>query len=60
MGLRQLGFAIAVGLILDATLIRLVLVAALMQIMGRWNWWFPGGTPSGRPSSAKESARVRQ
>ncbi|WP_405159703.1 MMPL family transporter [Nocardia sp. NBC_01499] len=41
-GLRQLGFAIAAGLIIDATLIRLVLVPALMQIMGRWNWWFPG------------------
>ncbi|MEV6556989.1 MMPL family transporter [Nocardia sp. NPDC051756] len=41
-GLRQLGFAIAVGLLIDATLIRLVLVPALMQILGRWNWWFPG------------------
>ncbi|MFB8276394.1 MMPL family transporter [Nocardia colli] len=42
-GLRQLGFAVAVGLLIDATLIRLVLVPALMQILGRWNWWFPGG-----------------
>ncbi|MFC9439971.1 MMPL family transporter [Nocardia sp. NPDC057030] len=41
-GLRQLGFAVAVGLLIDATLIRLVLVPALMQILGRWNWWFPG------------------
>ncbi|MEU7143681.1 MMPL family transporter [Nocardia sp. NPDC046473] len=38
---REFGFAIATGLIIDATLIRLVLVPALMQIMGRWNWWFP-------------------
>ncbi|WP_378737724.1 hypothetical protein [Nocardia brasiliensis] len=29
------------ALIIDATLIRLVLVPALMQIMGRWNWWLP-------------------
>ncbi|MFI7004493.1 MMPL family transporter [Nocardia sp. NPDC050175] len=38
---QQFGFAIAAGLIIDATLIRLALVPALMQIMGRWNWWFP-------------------
>ncbi|MFE9574742.1 MMPL family transporter [Nocardia sp. NPDC006044] len=41
-GLKAFGFAIAVALIIDATLIRLILVPALMQIMGRWNWWFPG------------------
>ncbi|KAA8887333.1 MMPL family transporter, partial [Nocardia colli] len=40
-GLRVFGFAIAMALIIDATVIRLVLVPALMQIMGRWNWWFP-------------------
>jgi RND superfamily putative drug exporter len=41
-GLKTFGFAIAAALIIDATLIRLVLVPALMQIMGRWNWWLPG------------------
>ncbi|MFF3226196.1 MMPL family transporter [Nocardia suismassiliense] len=41
VGLQEFGFAIATALIIDATLIRLVLVPALMQIMGRWNWWFP-------------------
>lgn len=40
-GLRVFGFAIAVALIIDATMVRLILVPALMQIMGRWNWWFP-------------------
>ncbi|MEU7217281.1 MMPL family transporter [Nocardia iowensis] len=40
-GLQQFGFATACALIIDATLIRLILVPALMQIMGRWNWWFP-------------------
>ncbi|MEV6561246.1 MMPL family transporter [Nocardia sp. NPDC051756] len=40
-GLRAFGFAIATALIIDATVIRLVLVPALMQIMGRWNWWLP-------------------
>ncbi|MBF6330759.1 MMPL family transporter [Nocardia transvalensis] len=40
-GLQEFGFAAATALIIDATLIRLVLVPALMQIMGRWNWWLP-------------------
>ncbi|MFE9580097.1 MMPL family transporter [Nocardia sp. NPDC006044] len=40
-GLEELGFAVAVALIIDATVVRLVLVPALMQIMGRWNWWLP-------------------
>ncbi|MCM6777113.1 MMPL family transporter [Nocardia sp. CDC159] len=51
-GLREFGFAVAVALIIDATLIRLVLVPALMQIMGRWNWWLPGGRP-GRPPNGR-------
>ncbi|WP_194820206.1 MMPL family transporter [Nocardia sp. XZ_19_385] len=40
-GLKELGFAIAAALIIDATVIRLILVPALMQIMGSWNWWLP-------------------
>jgi len=39
--LKQLGFAVAVGIAIDATLIRLVLVPALMRLFGTWNWWLP-------------------
>jgi RND superfamily putative drug exporter len=38
---QQLGFSLAVAVLLDATLVRLVLVPAAMQLMGHWNWWFP-------------------
>ena len=38
---QQLGFGLAVAVFLDATLIRLALVPAIMHIAGRWNWW-PG------------------
>jgi putative drug exporter of the RND superfamily len=38
---KQLGFALAVAIAIDATLARLVLVPALMRLMGRWNWWLP-------------------
>jgi len=27
--------------LIDATLIRIILVPAAMQLLGRWNWWFP-------------------
>ncbi|MBF6314123.1 MMPL family transporter [Nocardia farcinica] len=39
--LKQLGLALAVAVLLDAVLIRLVLVPALMRLLGDWNWWLP-------------------
>jgi len=38
---QQLGLGMAVAIVLDATLVRLVLVPASMRLMGRWNWWHP-------------------
>jgi RND superfamily putative drug exporter len=32
---------LAVGVIIDAVVIRTLLVPALVSLMGRWNWWFP-------------------
>lgn len=40
--LQQIGFALAVAIALDATLVRLVLVPSLMRLLGNWNWWMPG------------------
>jgi len=39
--MQFIGFGLAVAVLLDATVIRMVLVPSLMQIAGRWNWW-PG------------------
>jgi RND superfamily putative drug exporter len=39
--LQFLGFGLAVAVFLDATLIRMLLVPAIMNMAGRWNWW-PG------------------
>jgi RND superfamily putative drug exporter len=39
--IRLLGFGLAAAVLLDATIIRLVLVPAVMHLAGRWNWW-PG------------------
>ncbi len=39
--LKQLGFALAVAIALDATLVRFVLVPAVMRLFGARNWWMP-------------------
>ncbi len=38
---QQVGFGLAVAIILDATVIRMVLVPASMELLGDWNWYFP-------------------
>jgi RND superfamily putative drug exporter len=39
--MRQLGVGVAVGVALDVSLIRCVLVPALTVLLGPWNWWLP-------------------
>ena len=39
---KQLGVGMAVAIVLDATVVRMVLVPATMTLLGRWNWWMPG------------------
>ncbi|MBL8985672.1 MAG: MMPL family transporter [Gemmatimonadetes bacterium] len=43
--MQFLGFGLALAVLLDATVIRMVLVPAFMHLMGRWNWW-PGARRS--------------
>jgi RND superfamily putative drug exporter len=39
--IKMLGFALAVAVFLDATIVRLAIGPALLALAGRWNWW-PG------------------
>ncbi len=39
--IKEIGVGLAVAIALDATLVRLVLVPAAMELMGGWNWWLP-------------------
>jgi putative drug exporter of the RND superfamily len=39
--IKVLAFGLAAGILLDATVIRSLLVPALVSLMGRWNWWMP-------------------
>ena len=38
---QQMGFGIAVALLIDATIIRSVLLPSAMKLLGRWNWYLP-------------------
>ncbi len=39
--IKQLGLGNAVAIAIDATLVRLILVPAAMELLGEWNWWLP-------------------
>src|SRR4051812_37505715 len=39
--IKQFGIGLAAGIIFDATVIRALLVPALMRLFGEWNWWMP-------------------
>ncbi len=39
--MRMFGLGLTLAVLMDATLVRMVLVPAFMQVMGRWNWWAP-------------------
>ena len=39
--LKMFGLGLAVAVAVDATIVRMVLVPALMEILGKANWWFP-------------------
>jgi putative drug exporter of the RND superfamily len=44
MPIKQIGIGIAIAIFIDATIVRLLLVPALMKLLGDWNWWFFGRT----------------
>jgi len=39
--IKELGFGTALGVLIDATIVRALLVPSLMALMGRWSWWSP-------------------
>jgi putative drug exporter of the RND superfamily len=39
---KEVGVGMTVAVLVDATIIRSLLVPATMRLLGRWNWWLPG------------------
>ena len=54
--IKQFGIGLAAGIIFDATVIRALLVPAIMMLMGRWNWWLPAW--AARPLRTRPSEPV--
>jgi trehalose monomycolate/heme transporter len=40
--MKMIGVGMLVALLVDATIVRALLVPATMKLLGRWNWWAPG------------------
>jgi uncharacterized membrane protein YdfJ with MMPL/SSD domain len=40
--IKELGLGAALAVLIDATVIRGLLVPSLMELLGKWNWWAPG------------------
>jgi RND superfamily putative drug exporter len=41
VALKLMGLGLAVAVLIDATIVRMVLVPATMELLGDWNWWIP-------------------
>ena len=39
--MKMIGLGLAVAVLIDATIVRMVLVPATMELLGEANWWFP-------------------
>jgi uncharacterized membrane protein YdfJ with MMPL/SSD domain len=57
--IKELGVGAAVAIGLDATLVRLVLVPAVMRLLGRWSWWLPPSMRTARAYIQSTKAGMR-
>jgi RND superfamily putative drug exporter len=56
--IKQIGLGTAVAIALDATLVRLILVPAAMELMGKWNWYLPKWLDRILPDTSFEDLKV--
>jgi trehalose monomycolate/heme transporter len=56
--IQEIGVAVATGVLLDAFVVRSLLVPSLMALLGRWNWWAPPGLRRLHDRIAPREARV--
>lgn len=52
--IKEMGIGLAVAVLLDATIIRILLVPSVMRVLGRWNWWLPSPLAKVLPAVALE------
>src|SRR3954453_20801277 len=57
--MQQMGFGLAIAVLIDATLVRAVLVPSVMKLLGEWNWYLPNWL-NWVPSLSPEGERPRR
>jgi len=57
MIIKSLGFALAVAVLIDATIVRAIVVPSAMRLMGEANWWSPSLPFTGKDKGGAETAR---
>jgi RND superfamily putative drug exporter len=58
--MKELGLGTVAGVVIDASIVRALLVPSLMGVLGEWNWWAPGFLRSAyRRFAISEGASVR-
>ena len=63
VGLQEFGLGLAAAILLDATIVRAILVPATMKLLGQWNWYLPERVRRAlrlRPPAAPTGAPVEQ
>ena len=41
VGMQQMGFGLGLAILLDASIVRIMMVPAAMKLLGEWNWYLP-------------------
>jgi putative drug exporter of the RND superfamily len=54
-GIKQFGLGMAAAVAVDATVVRCVLVRAIMSLLGRAGWWLPAWLARGMPHLSVEA-----
>ncbi len=57
---KMIGLGMAVAVFVDASIVRMMLVPATMELAGRWNWWIPALARPGAPPHQRRPARARR
>jgi RND superfamily putative drug exporter len=60
VSVKQIGLGLAAAVLVDATVVRLVLVPAVMELLGRANWWLPSWLARLLPAPRAHARRVEE
>jgi RND superfamily putative drug exporter len=54
LAMKEVGLGMSIAILLDVTVVRGLLLPALMTLLGRWNWFGPGNRPDGVEAAEAE------